>query len=332
METRPLGSSEMRTSVFGLGCWPMGGGPGWGDHDEKEIIATVHAALDRGVNFFDSAEGYNDGKSEEVLGKALVGHRHSALIATKISPGNAEPETLRAHCEASLRRLRTDVIDLYQVHWPVAAPSVDGAFAALADLRDEGKVRAVAVSNHGVKQLTHVLATGASIPSNQVSYSLLSRAIETDIAPFCRQHGISIIAYMPLMQGLLVGHWRSLGDVPPFRARTRHYAGSRPEARHGEPGAEKEMLTALARIREIAGDVGAPMAHVALAWVAGKPGVASVLVGGRRPNQLVRNLEAASLRLLPDVVAELDRATEALNTKLGPSADYFQSTAKGRTA
>ena len=330
MEMRKLGDSGLEVSVFGLGCWPMGGGDGWGDQDEKLSIAAVHAALDSGLNFFDSAEGYNAGVSEEVLGRALLGRREQAIIATKLSPSNAEPDTLRAHCEASLERLQTDYIDLYQVHWPIESPLVSDAFGTLADLKAEGKIRSIGVSNHGIKQLGDALATGVPIVSHQICYSLLSRAIETEILPLSRQDGMGVITYMPLNQGLLVGHWATPDDVPAFRARTRHFSGDRPGSRHGEAGAEVEMFAALGRIRQISADVGAPMAYVALAWVATRPGVTCVLIGGRKPDQIVRNLEAATLDLPASVISQLDEATEALRLKLGPSPDYFQGSANTR--
>ena len=331
METRELGQSGLRISVFGMGCWPLGGGPGWGDYDERDAIATVHMALDSGVNFYDTAEGYNDGHSEGVLGRALQGRRPQAFIATKVSPENTAPAILRAHCEASLRRLRTDHIDLYQVHWPITDHSVADAFATLDALQAEGKIRTYGVSNHGAEQLSEVLATGARVVSNQLCYNLLSRAIETGILPLCREKNIGVIAYMPLMQGLLAGIWQRPDDVPVFRARTRHFRGDRPQARHGESGAEEETFQALAAIRGIADGLGLPMAHVALAWVAAKPGISCVLVGGRKPHQLKRNLEAASVRLPADAMAALDKATEALRLKMGPNADYFQGAHDSRT-
>jgi len=314
-----------------LGCWPLGGGRGWGDPDERDSIATIHAALDHGITLFDTAEGYNEGRSEEILGKALAGRREQVLVAAKIPPAHTEPATLRAHCEASLRRLRTDYIDLYQVHWPIADNMVEDAFATLQDLQAEGIVRAIGVSNHGVHQLTRALATGTPLASNQLCYNLLSRAIETGIMPLCREHDISIITYMGLMHGLLAGIYATPDDVPTFRARTRHFATTRPAAHHGEEGAEAETFEALARIRHIAEGLGYPMAQVALAWLAARPGVACVLVGGRRPEQLARNLEAASIRLSEDVIAELDQATEALRHKLGPNADYWENENNSRT-
>ena len=253
------------------------------------------------------------------------------MIATKVSPESTEPAILRAHCEASLRRLQTDHIDLYQVHWPVDGVRIEEAFVTLADLQAAGKIRTIGVSNHGAQQLVPVLAIRSPIVSNQLCYSLLSRAIEFEILPLCTAQGISVIAYMALMQGLLVGLYNGPEDVPAFRARTRHFRGDQPGSRHGGPGAETETFQALAGIREIAAELGEPMADVALAWVAAKTGVACVLVGSRRREQLLRNVKAASLTLSADVIARLDQVTEALRRKLGPGADYFQGDADQRT-
>jgi len=324
VEKRLLGESGLNVSVLGLGCWPLGGGLGWENQDERDSLATIHAALERGINFFDTAEGYNEGHSEELLGKALHGRRDRALIATKILPVNADPATLRAHCEASLRRLQTDYVDLYQVHWPITDCSVEEAFAALRALQAEGKVRAIGVSNYGLQQLTQVLATGTPIASNQVCYNLLCRAVETGIMPLCREHNIGLIAYMALMQGLLTGKYATADDVPPFRARTRHFSRTRPGTRHGEEGAEAETFQALARIRRVAEGLGVSMAHLAVAWIIVRSGICCVLVGSRTPAQLDDNVAAAQLKLSPEVIAELDQATEVLRLKLGPNADYWQ--------
>jgi myo-inositol catabolism protein IolS len=330
LETRKLGRSGIAVSVLALGCWPLGGGPGWGDQDERLSIATIHRALDKGINFFDTAESYADGRSEEILGKALADRRDRAIVGTKISPNHTEPSVLRAHCEASLRRLQSDYIDVYMVHWPIRTHAAADSFAVLNDLKAEGKVRTIGVSNFGVEQLTEALATGVQLEVNQLCYSLLSRAIEIGIVPFCQEHQVSVTAYMPLMQGLLTGKYRTVQDVPPFRTRTRHFSGDRPGARHREAGAEEETFAAIDAIRDIAGELGQPMANVALAWTMAKLGVASVLAGARTPEQVARNVPAASLSLAPDVVARLDRATDALKRKLGPNADYWQDAENAR--
>ena len=326
-----LGRSPLEVSVLGLGCWPLGGGEGWGGTDEAQAIATIHEALGQGVNFFDTAESYNDGRSEEIVGKALVDRRDRALIATKISPTNTEPDTLRRHLEASLVRLQTGYVDFYQVHWPIREHSVQAAFEALDELRREGKVRFIGVSNHGVENLEEVLETGVPIVSNQLHYSLASRAIEFEIQPECHQHGIGIIAYMALLQGVLAGIYDSPDEVPDFRRRTRHFE-DRGQARHGQSGAEDLLFTVLTQIRAVSEQVGAPMAQLALAWVMAKSDVDCVLVGGRKPEQLQRNVRAARLELSDDTVARLDEITEPLRQRLGANADYWQTKEDSRMA
>jgi aryl-alcohol dehydrogenase-like predicted oxidoreductase len=314
-----------------LGCWALAGSDGWGDQDEGEAIATIHAALDNGINFLDTAEAYGGGRSEEIVGKALLGRRSEAVLATKISPSHTGPDVLRSTCEASLRRLQTDYIDHYIVHWPIPTPAMGDAFSMLDDLKREGKIRSIGVSNFGVQQLGDAIATGVQIDGNQLCYSLLSRAIEFGILPLCREHQISATAYMPLMQGLLTGKYRTVDDVPAFRTRTRHFSGAREGSRHGGPGAEAETFAALDGVRAIAEELGQPMANVALAWVMSKPGLAAAISGARRPDQVSRNLGAASLALAPETIARLDAATDALKQVMGPNADYWNPIESTRT-
>ena len=336
MEYRTLGRSGIQVSALAMGCWAIGGGSGWGDQDERLSIAAVHAALDRGINFFDTAEAYGDGRSEEVLGQALAGHRDQAVIATKVSPDHTRPAELRSYCEASLRRLQTDAIDLYMIHWPVTTHPIGDALATMQELKAEGKVRAIGLSNFGPQQLGAALGAGAAaagvqIDANQVCYNLLCRAVEVEVLPLCRQHGVSMTAYMPLFQGILAGKYRTADEVPPFRARTRHFRGDRPQARHGETGLEAETFAVLDAVRAIAVGLGQPMANVALAWAMAREGVASVLAGARSPEQVERNVQAAALSLSPEVIARLDQATEALKHKLGPNIDYWQGSRNSRS-
>ncbi len=331
MRTRRLGQSGLQVSVLALGCWALGGGSGWGEQDEGEAIATIHAALDHGIRFLDTAEAYAGGRSEEILGKALRGRREEAIVATKISPRHCDPDEIASYCEASLRRLQTDYIDHYIVHWPITEHPVDEAFAALHDLKREGKVRSIGASNFGVEQLTEALGTEVQIDADQLNCSLLSRAIEFEILPLCRARGVSVTAYMPLMQGLLTGKFEHPGDVPDFRARTRHFDSKRGRARHGGPGAEAETFAAIDAIRAIARELGVPMADLALAWVIAQPGVASAIAGARRPDQVARNVAAAELQLPFEIINRLNMATEALKSKLGPNADYWSSCENRRT-
>lgn len=325
--TRTLTPSGIRLSRLGLGCWSFGGQEGdyWGPHDDREAAEIVARALDSGANYFDTAEGYNDGRSEEALGRALGRRRAEAIIGTKVSPHNTAPQTLRQHCEASLRRLATDVIDIYMVHWPITEHSVADAFATLADLRREGKIRAIGLSNFGPTQLQEVLATGVPVEINQLGYSLLHRAIEFEILPTCIRRGIAVSAYMPLMQGLLTGRWRSADEIPQTRRRTRHFSSARPGTRHDEPGAEAEVFAAIAGIARLAEAQGMPMADLALAWVAAQPGVAVVIAGTRTVAQLEESLRGINRSLSPDLLAELDRLTQPVKARLGANADLWQS-------
>ena len=331
MKYRKLGQSDIDVSILSLGCWALAGGSGWGDQDEREAIATIHAALEQGINFLDTAEGYGGGYSEEIVGKAIVDRRDRAVVATKISPSHAEPSVLREYCEASLRRLQTDYVDHYIVHWPIATDWVADSFAVLDDLKREGKIRSIGVSNYGVQQLSEALEVGVQIDNNQLHYSLLSRAIEFEVLPLCRKHRITVTAYMPLLQGLLTGKFRTIDDVPLFRLRTRHFSGDRPMARHGSPGAEEETFAAIDAVRAIAEELDEPMANVALAWVMAQPGLLSAIAGARRPDQIARNVEAADLSLSPETIARLDAATDELKQKLGPCPDYWNTLENSRT-
>ena len=348
MEYRTLGNSDLFLSVLGLGCWPFGGGEYWGDQDQADVDAVVNLALDLGVTYFDTAEAYNNGTSEQSLGIALHRRRGEAIVGSKVSPSNCQPETLREHCDASLARLQSDVIDLYMVHWPfnplavkhftsdetliASPPSAEDAFRTLGDLKDEGKIRAIGVSNFGVTQLEEALATGVTIVANQLAYNLVSRAIEVEILPFCRQNGISIIGDMGLQQGILTGKYERPEDVPPMRARSRHFRDSRGQglSRHGDDGAEEELFNSLAEIRRISTEIGYPMGQVALAWAAANSDVTCTLVGSRDAGQFEENLKSLEVPLTPSLIAELNNATIQLLEKMGPNPDYYESNKHGR--
>jgi aryl-alcohol dehydrogenase-like predicted oxidoreductase len=322
-----LGNTDISVSVLAMGCWALGGGAVWGRQDEADSLATVHAALDMGVNFFDTAEGYDD--SEEVLGRALAGRRHQAVIATKVSRAKLSGEELRKACESSLRRLKTDVIDLYQIHWPSRVVPLAETAEALERLRADGKIRAAGVSNFGVQDLADLL-DGAICVTDQLPYSLLWRAIEYEIRDKCRTAGVGILAYSPLAEGLLTGKYASAEEVPEGRARTRHFSSHRPGVRHGEPGCEVETFAAVERIRCISERAGEPMARLALAWVLAQPGVTAVIAGARRPEQIQQNVRAVDLQLSAEVICELDAATEALKRSLGANPDMWQSKSRFR--
>ncbi len=329
MEYRQLGNTDIKVSVMAMGCWAIVDEKLWGAQDEEDAIAAIHACLDEGINFFDTAEGYGDGASEQLLARALGERRKEAVVASKVSPSHLAPDDLRAACERSLKNLNTDVIDLYQVHWPNWDLDPSDVMATLNDLRTEGKIRAIGVSNMGKQDLAKYIEAGR-VESNQVMYSLLARAIEFDIAPMCREHNVGILCYSPLMQGLLTGKFESADTVPEGRARTRHFADSRPLARHGEDGFEEETFTAVHQIQELANRIDRPMSDVALAWVKNQPGVTSVIAGARNAEQARSNARGVTLPLAGPILDQLAQITEDLKEKLGSNADYWQSSERSR--
>lgn len=329
MRTCTLGKSGLSVSVIAMGCWALAGDATWGPQQEAESITTVHAALDAGVNLFDTAEGYGGGDSESVLGRALVGRRDQAVIASKVSRAHLSAQEVQQACEDSLRRLQTDYIDLYQVHWPSRSVPLAETMEALDRLRQQGKVRAFGVCNFGMQDLADLLKI-SRVETNQLPYSLLWRAIEYDIQQACMDAGIGILCYSTLAQGLLTGKFDSADDVPEGRARTRLFSSERPEARHGESGCEEDLFAALDRIRSICNEIGQPMANVALAWLLEQPGVTSVIAGARRPDQIRETAQAVDLALSPDVVERLARATETVKRAVGPNPDMWQAVSRFR--
>lgn len=346
MELRQCGKNDLKLPVLGIGSWAFGGGEYWGPSTQTEVDEVVRYAVDHGCNFFDTAELYYDGGSEQSLGSAIKGiPREKLLICTKISPSNTEPRKLAEHCEASLRRLQTDYIDLYLVHWPITAhsiehftaepmepPSVPDAFAALARLQRAGKIRHIGVSNFGRAKLDEALSTGAAIAVNQLPYSLLTRAIEFDILPHCQNQGVGVVGCMSLLQGILADIYPTLNDVPVWQRRTRHFDSFRtPQCRHGLPGAEVETATALLAIRATARRYGMSMPDLALKWAVGGNGVTSSLCGCRTVGKLAANIKAVSEPLPPAIREELNELTLPLMKELGPSFDYWQNPANDRT-
>lgn len=329
MRYRTLGQTGITVSTVAMGCWAIVGDSTWGPQDEAASLATIQAALDAGVNFFDTAEAYGDGYSESLLGRALAGRRHEAVIATKINPSHLSRDDVRQHCEHSLQRLGTDYVDLYQIHWPSRSVPLAETMEALDTLRQQGKVRAIGISNFGLQDLSDLLAVGRC-ETNQLPYSLLSRAIEYAIRQKCIDAGIGILCYSPLAQGLLTGKFSSPDEVPEGRARTRHFSKERPQTRHGETGCEAETFAALEEIRRLSARVHAPMATLALAWLLHQPGVTSVVAGARQPDQIVQAAHAADLQLSLEVIAELTAATDLVKRMLGPNPDLWQSAAESR--
>ena len=324
MRYRQLGQSDLSVSVVGQGCWSIATKDVfWDGQDRADSVAAIHAALEAGVNFFDTAPAYGNGESEEILGEALGSRRPGVIVATKVAPTDLEPERLRESCEKSLRALGTDYIDLYQVHWPSGVVPLEATYRTLEDLRREGKVRWLGVSNFGVSYLDELLTLGR-VESNQVPYNLLWRAVEFEIVPRCSQDRVGILCYSPLAQGLLTGKFTTADEVPEKRARTRLFSKDRRLTRHGELGCEQATFAAVEAIRQAARELLQPMGHVALAWLLCQPGVTSVLAGARTADQAVDNAAAAAVELDAATVARLSHITESIKQAMGGNADPWE--------
>ncbi len=329
MKTTTLPRTDLKVSRVAMGCWALAGDMTWGPQDEAAGIAGIHAALDAGINFFDTAELYGNGSSEAMLGKALRGMRDQAVIASKFSPDNASPEAVVAACERSLKLLETDRIDLYQIHWPSRDVPWEETWRALEGLRDAGKIRYLAVSNFGVHDMDGHLKIGLPV-SNQLPYNLIMRPIEYDILPLCMEHDIGVLCYSPLQHGLLTGKFRTADDVPEGRARSRHFSCNRQLTRHGEPGCEQKTFAAIDRLCEISERLGRTPSDVAMAWLLAQPGISSVIVGVRSPEQARANAAAAELQFDEATLAALSEASGPVKKALGRNPDMWEGEEKSR--
>lgn len=363
---RAFGPSGLELSCLGFGTWQFGQkgeDDYWGlEFTDELAINLVNQAIDSGVTYFDTAEDYAKGGSEDQLGRILKAlspeKRRQVVVGSKILPNNCS--NVQLSLEGTLQRLQVDCIDLYMVHWPIdknsmahftggsnaagnrdysatgdvddsAVPPTTKAFMDLAKLQQEGKIKHIGVSNFGMRQLQEALATGAKIAVNQVCYNLIFRAPEFEIFPFCEQHGIATFAYSPLMQGILTGRWNTPDEVPTYRARSRHFDGKRDKSRHGEAGHEALLFETLARLRAISDEVGIPLSDLALAYPLHRPCVITVIAGATKPEQVASNLRAASLQMSPELIAKLNAATEDLKNAMGLNCDLWQGGDSGRT-
>jgi aryl-alcohol dehydrogenase-like predicted oxidoreductase len=311
MNTKQLGNSDLFITPIGFGAWAIGGGGwefAWGSQDDSDSIAAIHEALDAGINWIDTAAVYGLGHSEEVVARALAGLRHRPYVFTKCSMvwdedreigHSLKADSIRRECEASLRRLRVDAIDLYQIHWPDPDADIEEGWATLAALKKEGKVRHIGVSNFNVAQLWRARAI-APIASLQPRYSLLHREIEAEVLPFCARENIGVIAYSPMASGLLTGAMsrERIAALPDDDWRKRH-------ADFQEPQLHRNLML-VRLLRTISKRRGFTPAEVAVAWVLHHPAVTGAIVGARRPDQVRGVAGAAELRLSSREVAEID--------------------------
>jgi myo-inositol catabolism protein IolS len=313
MELRPLGTSGVFVSVIGLGTWPMGG-DWWGGTDDTESIRTIHRALDLGVTLIDTAEAYANGHAEEVVGRALAGRRHQAVIADKVAPDHLRPHDIRAAFEGSCRRLGTDYIDVYFVHWPNIDLPLAEAIGELERLRELGSIRAIGVSNFTTEELAAAGHFGR-IDVLQPPYNLFWRFSEQAEVPYCQEHAIGIMTYSSLAQGLLTGL---------LRAETEFPAGDqRPTTVLFHPDHYGRCLEAVGQLRPIAARYRKTVAQVALNWLVGRPGVSAALVGARTVGEIEENSGAVGWTLAAEDLAEVDRIGRTVMDGLSAYPDMF---------
>ncbi len=290
MHTRRLGLTDLHLSSIGLGTWALGGvwQYGWGPQDEQESVAAIRRALELGVNWIDTASAYGLGRSEEVVGQTIQGLVEKPIIATKCGRvwnetgkifGNLKRESIRAEAESSLRRLKIDTIDLYQIHWPDPDEDIEEAWEAMAELVKEGKVRYLGVSNFSVEQLNRIQPIHP-VASLQPPYSMLARGVEADLLAYCAANNIGVIPYSPMQKGLLTG------KITRERVRNLHESDHRRrDSNFREPrlSANLELVDAL---RVVAERRGKTLAQLAIAWVLRCPEVTAAIVGARRASQI----------------------------------------------
>ncbi len=329
MKYTKLTDSDIEVSRLVMGCWAIGGGYTWGEQDDEDSIKTIHTALDIGINGFDTAEFYGEGRSEEVLGKALNGKRSSAVIFSKIWIDHMDKKGVVQACEGSLKRLHTDYIDVYMIHWPNREVPIAETIEAMYKLKKSGKVRAVGVSNFGVMDLTDAAAV-ADIGVNQLPYNLLFRAIEYEVLPACIDKKVPVMAYSPLGQGLLTGKYKKPGDVDDERARIRFYSKDRPGTGHDEDGYEESVFRTIDELASICSKAGIPLAHAAINWVLSRDGVAATLVGARSPKQIKQNAACFEHPINEKTLRLMDEATGILKKEMGPNPDMWRTKSRFR--
>ncbi len=319
MKRRQLGQSGILASTIGLGTWAIGGWM-WGGQGEREAVRAIHAALDAGVDLIDTAPIYGFGRSEEIVGAAIHDRRDQVVLATKCGlvwdrtdgdlffhadeegiagPGARAvyrylgPDSIRREVEASLRRLGTDHIDLYQTHWQEGVTPIAETMAVLERLKEEGKILAVGVCNATVEQMADYAAAG-DLASDQEKFSMLDRGCENDQLPHVREHGMAFLAYSPLALGLLTGRVGPDREFGPGDQRLTHQRFTAENLQAVRVFC-KELIS-------VASNHGATLTQLVLAWTMAQQGVSHVLVGARTEGQAVENARSAELRLDDDVL------------------------------
>jgi aryl-alcohol dehydrogenase-like predicted oxidoreductase len=316
MKTRPLGQTGVQLTTVGLGTWAIGGGAwswGWGQQDDDVSVRTILRALDCGVNWIDTAPVYGLGHCETVVGRALREAATRPFVATKCGrvwddqrkDGSCLREkSIRAECDASLQRLGVEVIDLYQIHWPIPDEEIEEAWHTVTDLVDRGKVRFGGVSNFSVEQLERIRRINPEVASVQPPYSMFNRGIEDELLDYCRGEGIGVLAYSPMQKGLLTGkvtpEWVAALPDDDHRKRDRMF---------NEPKLS-DLLARVDALSGVAGRLGLSMPQLAIAWVLRHPALTAAIVGARRPGQVEDPLGAMEVELGQAAIDEIERILE----------------------
>ncbi len=323
MQYRTLGSSGLSISVVGLGTWAIGGGDwkfGWGDQDETSAVGAIVRAVELGINWIDTAAIYGEGRSETLVAKAIesIAPNDRPLIATKcgrVALGNGEiGKSLRrasiiTECEDSLRRLKTDVIDLYQLHWPEPDEEIEEGWQTLVELKQQGKVRHIGVSNHSVEQMKRLQAIHP-IVSLQPPYSMIARDIEAEILPFCQTTNVGVVCYSPMGKGLLTGRFTA----------DRVAALSDKDHRTKDPRFQSPQLEInldfVQKLDTLARSLNWSVTDVAIAWTLRRPELTSAIVGARSPEQIEQTVTAGDRVLDEASVATIAAALQDRELKL----------------
>jgi len=323
MDKRRLGHTDLYVTPIGLGTWAVGGGNnpyGWGAQDDSESVASIQRGLDLGINWIDTAAGYGKGHAEEIVGRAIAGRGDEVVLATKCGIlwkedgsdiyGHLKTDSIRREVEQSLRRLNVDVIDLYQIHWPLPDEDIEEGWAAICDLVKEGKVRYGGVSNFSVEQLERIRSR-EPVASLQPPYSMLERGIEQEILSYCGANNIGVIVYSPMQAGLLTGRMT--------KERVANFPGDdwRKGASHFQMPALTANLQLVEGLRSIAERNGRPVSQLAIAWVLRRPEISAAIVGTRRPSQIEETAGAADWRLSADDIAAIDALLAERGRSLG---------------
>jgi aryl-alcohol dehydrogenase-like predicted oxidoreductase len=308
MDKKKLGNSDMELTPIGLGSWAIGGGDwqfSWGPQDDNDSIAAIHKALALGMNWIDTAAVYGLGHSEEIVARALKTASHKPYIFTKCGlvwdqkrEASNSLKQIRREVEDSLRRLAIDAIDLYQVHWPKPDDEIEEAWGVMADLRKEGKVRWIGVSNFSVEQMERIRKI-APITSNQPPYSMLNRAVEVTILPFCQKNNIGVINYAPMHSGLLTGAMT--------KERVAHFPSD--DFRRNAKNYQEPLLSRNLAVASFLGEIGkrhsVSAGVVAIAWTLHHSAITAAIVGGRNAKQVEGVIPAATFRLSDEEFSEI---------------------------